>query len=213
MTPTISIGAFPIVQVKPSDMAEAKRLLDPNQYKVAMQAAISDTLTTIRKEVVNRVQKELVIKDRDAKKLFTVKKPSFNNLVGSVIIKREQLPLHYFAPRYRVSKKGVKPPGVSVLIRRSKGRQVLKSTFLLRGKVVERAFTAGVGSKRFGRKPLRFRQGPTLVGYLAGAPGVLAEETAKARDTLNKRVVQNVRWVLENGRGVQRLLAIAARSD
>ncbi len=175
----------------------ALETLKPKPYRIAMQAAISRTLTTGTAQLSRIVGKSLNMKIGDIKKTLTTKRPNFDRLEGSITADRQPVNLAYFDPKQQKA-------GVRVKPWKDRPAQLMKSTFKMtqgRSPVYERQLSAGPGSKRAGRFPLQMRYGPNVITAIAGNKrheGDMEEIEVDLSETLNKNMESQFVRVLEN---------------
>jgi hypothetical protein len=121
------------------------------------------------------------------KDAISIRSANYQKLFGSIHLSRKPIPLYDFGGLQKAA-------GVSVLVRRQGGRQVLPGTFIARMKsghigVFERHGRQG---NRAERLPIDERFGPTLLGIFAGAPGVAREVIDGLEDTYRKNLASQV---------------------
>jgi hypothetical protein len=109
-----------------------------------------------------------------------------DRLASEVKVTREEIPLSAFGARQT---KG----GVSVLVRRSEGRKVLKGTFLARMKSGHIGVFHREGKKRL---PILERFGPTPLGVLLGTPGLKDEVDKNIQQDFQKNLASKINWLL-----------------
>lgn len=178
------------IGVNAAQIARAQALLDPKQYRVAMQAAVSRTISTGQTRVNKAIRETVNLKRSDVAKLITLKRPSYDNLQGKISIVRKPVPLKEFNPKE--AKKGVR-----VKVWKDQPAQVLKGTFIQRTPR-SRAGAIGVlerqrigGGKRARRFPTNLRFGPTAITALEGnkkRAGILPAVSVDLTDVLAKNI-------------------------
>lgn len=116
-------------QVNQKDIQEVKALLGDlkDKYKNVMATSINKTLTTARTQATARIANELNLKSKRIKQDFTIRKASYSNLSGALIAKGKPVGLIQFGARQTAK-------GVTVKVKRSEGRSLLKHAFIAKGK-------------------------------------------------------------------------------
>ncbi len=97
-----------------------------NGAKKVLVTSINKTLTTVRVQAVARIGNELNLKAARIRKNITVKKANYSKISGAVIATGKPVGLINFAAR-QVQK------GVSVKVKRSSPRSLLKHAYIARG--------------------------------------------------------------------------------
>jgi hypothetical protein len=183
------------LRIDPKQLEEARAALSPSEFKRAAKSAINETIRSGITQISKQVRAELnlsasAVKDRMRPRLAK------DTLEGEITVSRKAVPLIEYKPR-QVKK------GVTVRVRKNGPRELLKSTFIARMKsghegVYERRRKAG--GKRFRRLPIDQRFGPTVIGVLAGKPGMLDEATDELSRKLSDRFASKVSFILSGGK-------------
>ncbi len=207
---------------------DAREMLDPAQYRVAMQLAISETLTFGRKIAAQLVRDEVNLSAKDAKKAMALKRPSLRSLTGLLDVSRRPIPLGAFKPQqfvgrlfganvfrndkgrliHRAGKKAPKLVGLTVQVRKGGPRELIRGAHLWQGKVLARKTKAG---RKTGRNPRSMMFGPTAVGVLANAPGLLGKTYQAMNDEVGKRLDSKIDGLLRNPGPFAKLLERATK--
>lgn len=185
----------------------AKYNLSSREVKQIGTSAINRSLTSIRSRVVKRLAGEINMLQRDIRDSVTINKANYDKLTGAVTVSKKPVPLIDFIGTVQ------NKVGVSVLVRKSEGRQMLKGAFIQTmptghvgvferlNHLATKGPNAGIGGLttwdgRLYRKAWRFaigeRFGLTLTGYLTNAPAVVAEETAAASEIFQKNLMSQL---------------------
>jgi hypothetical protein len=166
----------------------------------ALSTAINKTLPRLRTIEAREVRKELNLKHGDILKTIALRKASPKSLSGSLTTSRHPVPLYLYAARQVRD-------GVSVLVRRSRGREVIKGAFIATMKsghvgVFKRAPDARHriamkdGKRRWTALPIQEQYGPTVVGVLANKPGMLQKLNEQGNALLAKNLDSQADWLL-----------------
>lgn len=172
-------------QIEPRALERLRRKVDARAFPGILASAINDAGRWGETRVGRAVRQEVPLKVADVKRVIKRKKATRGDLESIIHVRREPISMKRYAARQ--TKKGVtaKP-------RRNKPRELLKSAFIserLGGHVYKRR-----GKERL---PIDRVQGPTVVGVLAGVPGMLAEQEEGMRDYLLQRAKSKVDAYLE----------------
>lgn len=154
----------------------------------AISGAINKVLPKARTRFVRAVGDRITVPAREVRERIAVKKASPATLEGTVTITRKPIPLIEF--RARQTKKG----GVTVQVRKGQAREKFRDSFIAKMKsghegVFRRRFK---GKGRVARLPIDERFGPTVLGVISGAPGLLNEELAAAHEDLGRQIDSQV---------------------
>jgi hypothetical protein len=185
----VTVGITPSLE----EIAEKYRFT-PRQVQQIGTVAVNRSLATANTSIVRRLAGAINIDRKTIGESIAVRKATYEKLSGSVTVSRRPVPLIDFIGTVQT------PAGVSVLVRKDGPRQILGGTFIATMKtghagVFERRFEgskAVYAGRRVPRLPIFERFGLTLAGYLANAPQVVAEEQAKAGQSLGKNVLSQV---------------------
>lgn len=219
-----------LVTIDPKQIADVQALCDnfsARKVNVALQSAISRTLTTGRALIARRVADTVNLKIADIKAQVAVTKPSFNRLVGALSMKRKPVPLVKYMSAgqiVRVKKLAEKrrkggekarfmPSGIAVRVRKNGAVEKFPTSFIANMKsghvgIFRRRRAIGPATKNGGvprvrRLPIDERYGPTVVGVLANAPGngaqtILDEVVNELGAVLQKNVASQVSRLADN---------------
>lgn len=162
-----------VITVDKKQLAEAVRLLQHVKGGVGkvMIRTLRRVVNTGRTDISRAVRKEIALPKKETDKAISnrllLKAPDYSGIIS---IRRKAAPLRHYKPIQRAK-------GVSVLVRKSEGRQILASTFAFVSRrysstlqVAERQRLGGSGSQRVGRLPIQARFGPTVHGVFENNP-------------------------------------------
>jgi hypothetical protein len=153
-------------------LREAERLLldVKGAYPKVLKRAIKRSLQSGRTDISKAVRNEIVLHKRDVDARIALKFIDRGNVhsTGVITISRKPVTLRLYGAVQRRA-------GVSVKVRKSEGRKILKHTFMHKSRtgretVNERQFKSGVGGKRVGRLLIEPRYGPTVHGVFESNP-------------------------------------------
>jgi hypothetical protein len=182
-----------VIQVDKGHLRDVEKSLRgiPNGYPTAVRRALARATPTGKTSISKAVRAEIALKKKDTDQRLKSKVVSAGKLPEGVItITRQAVPLVLYGAQQR-------RPGVSVKVRKSEGRQILKSTFLHKSRagrlnVNERKRT---GSTRVGRLPIEPRFGPTVLGVFENNP--LGERELRGLGlTFHKRLDHEVAFLV-----------------
>lgn len=117
------------VAVNQADVAQVKALLGDlkGKYKSVMVTSINKTLSTARTQATARIGNELNLKAARIKWGFTLFKANYSNMSGALVSSGEPIGLIQFGARQTAK-------GVSVKVKRSSSRYLLRHAFIAKGK-------------------------------------------------------------------------------
>jgi hypothetical protein len=185
------------------------------QVKQIGSAAINRSLTTVSSRVIKRIADVINLRQKDIRDSITIRKASYDELVGTIEINRVPIPMFDFIGTRETSK------GVSVQVLRNGPRELLTTTFFATmdsghigvfereriGNIVSglgilayriglthryRVTTRTNGGGRVPRLPIFERFGPTITAVLTNGPEILAEEQAAAGEILQKNMMSQL---------------------
>lgn len=129
-----------LVSLRFGNLSELQEAFGVDPVRAAVQSAIGKTTKKARTLVSKEVRKTYSIKARDIAQVVSI----LPQASGRVLLwKGERLPLHYFAPKFRMAKVDVNRSGkvhrakrqrVSVRVRKDKGRQFAPDAFVGSGR-------------------------------------------------------------------------------
>ncbi len=183
------------ISANAAQIAEAKALLDPRQYRDGVRRAKNRTAQTLKTRISTRLREVVNIRKRDLDPFILLKKAG-NDTDAVITVNRKAMSLRYYNPISTAA-------GVKVKIWKEKGPEVLRSTFKItsgQSPVYERELTGGPHTKRVGRYPLQQRFGPTGVGVLAGHPGMLESVVDEAADLYTKNLASQVDFIIRGAK-------------
>jgi hypothetical protein len=167
--------------------AEARRLIEPRVFRRLAASALNDSARFTITQANRAIRAELPLRVKDVKKLFSRKaKAAAESLHARVEVVREGVPMKRYRARgtnrpkkYKTGKLG----GVKVTPRKGGGRELLRNSFVGKSTTNNEGKETGLGGHVFRRVPGKFTRmgkpaiekvfGPTVVGVLAGKPGML----------------------------------------
>jgi hypothetical protein len=164
------------VQVQTGSIDRAGNVLDPKALKRIRFSALTETARAGRTLVQREIRQELALSAAAVNGQISVKRPADDT--RALIVSRKGVSMREYGARQTRA-------GVSVLIRKGKGREVIQGAFGPKIDKLGRAVFKREGDKRF---PIRKLQGPTAVAVLAKQPGMLNRVSAQMADTLMKRI-------------------------
>ena len=117
------------VRLNQADVAKVKALLGDlkDKYKPVMVTSINKTLTTAQTQATARIGNEINLKASRIKEDFTIDKANYSKLSGSLKATGKPVGLIQFGAKQTAK-------GVTVKVKRSSGRSLLKHAFIAKGK-------------------------------------------------------------------------------
>jgi hypothetical protein len=148
----------------------------PHAHNRAMSGAINRTLTSGRTMIKREIMGELNVSQKATLRVIKIRRASPSKPGGSITVSREPIKLGEFHPKKTKE-------GVQVQVRKSKGAEVIKHAFIAtmpsgHTGVFKRFPDAKAKKVMTAKGPrwhgLRIKElyGPTVVGVLAGKPGL-----------------------------------------
>lgn len=198
-------GLFITLQIDPQALREVQDLLAgiPRSVPKALATAINKTLPRLRTLVAREVQEELNIPYGGILHTMSIRKASRENVTGSVYVRRIPMPLIMYHAKQTKD-------GVSVAVRRSEGRETIKGAFIAtmpgghegvfkrRHGSTHRTLVRD-GKRRSTELPIKQLYGPTVVGVVAGKPGMADKLQEQGNAILAQNVESQTQWLLEKG--------------
>ena len=166
------------------------------ETKHVKRAAILASMRTLnivansaRAEGSKEITRLYAVKAGAVKKAMPIKKARYNSLQAIITVKGDPIPLIAFSPRQKKSKtktKTGKQPykEVSVIIRRDRGRKVIRGGFLAQMKFGQQIFTR-----------LSKARGDVKARYTVGFPDMTRYE---AREAMDRRAAEQMPKVLRH---------------
>lgn len=207
------------VSIDPKQLADVRSLLDERQFKRAMQAAVSRTVTTGTALIARRIGEEVKLKIGDIKKTITSKRGSYDKPVGSITIQKDKavwltqfMTAAQATPKIKRKGEGFvqkqRKGGIRVSVRR-KPTPKYPTTEVHPHAFLAHAIAPKAGAfERFGpkklmtkgaykgkmRQQIRRKRGPTPFGVFVNARGEQGAKTVleEATKTLSATLAKNL---------------------
>ncbi len=177
----------------------------PKGLQKATTRAINKSLTTTRAFMVRLVRQDYAVKAKDVRSVLTLRKASWNKLVGHVWgTGSPGVPLFAFVrgskktPSTRRLKSGAYRPavGVSVVIRKLRGRTPAKGVFLAKMKSGHvGAFKRSGSVTRTGKQKIQEAFGPSPIRILS-SDKYMDEVSDFADETFEKNLRHEAKFIL-----------------
>ncbi len=163
----------------------------------AISGAINKVLPKARTRFVKAVGDRITVPARAIRERVAIRKATPANLEGFVTVTRRPIPLIEF--KARQTKRG----GVTVQVRKGTAREKFPDSFIAtmtsgHTGVFRRRFK---GKGRVPRLPIDERYGPTVLGIVTGAPGLLQHELVVATEDLQRQIGSQVDRLLQRKKG------------
>ena len=159
------------------------KAMSPHRLAKVGARAINRATKSARAEGSREIRKDLVLKARDVKEKMKITKARPTKLEGRITMSKSPIPLSMFKP-------GQRKHGVSVRILKSKGRGIIKGSFIIEaygGEVFVRRY--GADGKMNKRGPLKMLQGPSIASHGKRAKPAM---DAKAEEMMEKRMTHEI---------------------
>ena len=205
------------VTVNQADVAAVRNMLGDlaDKYKSVMTTSINKTLTTARTQAAARIGNKVVLKAARIKQDFKIKKANFGDISGALRAldaQKNRIGLMQYGAKQTLK-------GVTVKIKRDKGRFLIPHAFIARRGTKEHVFwrknrPAGTGKWPAGKKtrvawntvspqyrrPLSRRTGPS-VAYWFSSPDVFDPVSIQAQHVYLQNVDAKIEDILRRHRG------------
>ncbi len=171
-------------------LAEAQKTLADirDGTKKAIVRALNRTVTAVQSDAVKAVAAEFNLTQKDIRHDFTIKKANYGDFSAYVQAAGKPTPLIKFI-RTRQTQKGV-----SVQVKKSRSRAVIKHAFIVTQRSGYRGVFLRVGRARY---PIKQRYGPRVPDILSN-PEVMGPILEQARERLDKNFEHEVDFLLES---------------
>ena len=177
--------------INPEQFKELEETLKsvPNGGARAFSAAVNRTLSTGRTYTSRRIREHLNLPAATIKDAMKIVKSTPSTMSGHLQFRRKPIPLIEFKPSQT-------PSGVSIRVRKDKGRETIKSAFIATmSNGHQGVFKRAPGSTHRRRPdgqwtqlPIKELFGPTIVGAFTGAPGIATETLNELSAVLKKNI-------------------------
>jgi len=186
-----------MLQIKINTRGLNRRLTKASRGIImAQKLALNDTLRGMRTDTSREVRADVNLPAKAVKSTFTLQFATTQRLEACLISTGKSVPLvHYGArPKRPVHEGGRRPKrGVSVLVKRERGRKTISGSFVARMKSGHLGVFRRKGPAR---RPIKQLYGPSVPNILSNQP-VLTRIKAKAEDRLKDRMIHHSRRQME----------------